>query len=187
MKEYTILFIVVMVAVFIGGVILQSVNKPESTPEVTLSKDVINLGSMTGETSNFVGSSAANYFIATSTATTTSNSIYLGYETRQLDLTLHVKASSTTSQLRWQYEFSNDGTNWFGEDTKSTSDNIVTHQPATTTHYWTPGITEPAKKNIGVVDVATRFLRIKFFRGNNSSTAGNNLSMWLEGSKAIEL
>jgi hypothetical protein len=130
---------------------------------------------------NLIGTETVPIYVATTTATTTSATFYVGPEIDQMDLNMELKASSTTSKVQWQYEFSYNGTNWFGEDTKSVSGSTVTHQAATTTHEWTPGMTEKISRNIGIKDLATRYFRLKIYKGLDSAAAANNFTIWVKG------
>ena len=148
-------------------------------------------GFAVGAATNVFGTSPSSpIFIATTTdsgsvfSTSTSDAISIGYETDLVDLDLHVVASSTTSEVNWQYEFSDDGTNWYSEDVKSVAGSTVTHQPASTTHVWIPGVTVPVARNVGISDLNSKYFRVRVFRGANSAGAANNFSLWL--TKAVK-
>lgn len=183
MKKNKILIvaIVVLLVVGIGYVVYNKKQQVEVPSVVDVYVDSKTVGFATAATVNSIGTSILPIHFATSTlATSTSATHNIGIQTDQIDLNLKVTASSTTSQIRWQYEFSNNGTEWFGEDSKTTSGAVVTHQSATTTHYWTPGTIVTSFKNIGLTDIAAKYFRLKVFRGSNSRTAGNNFNLWVE-------
>jgi len=178
MKEYSKFFLLIVTSVAVGMLVYQVVtdqlSQGPSAPEDAI---ILGSGGSTAVATNLIGTSAAPVYLTATSATSTSNTIMVGFEADQIDLNVQVTASTTASQVQWQYEFSHDGTNWFGEDTKSSSGSTVTHQAATTTHQWTPGTTIPANKNIGIGSVATRFFRLKVYRAPETA----NVAVWVQG------
>lgn len=142
-------------------------------------------GSAIGSATNVFGSASSPIYMATTTATSTTDSIALGFAVDVTDLNIWSIASSTTAQIKYQLEFSNDGIYWFGEDVKSTAGVTVTHQTGSTTHQWIPGSTVATGRNIQVSSIASKYMRIRLFRGKNSRTAANNFSVWVE--KAVKI
>ena len=123
---------------------------------------------------NSVASSTPTY-LATSTEPTTM--IFSIGSAEQLDLNIQFQASSTATRLDWNYEFSNDRIDWFGEDSKTiTSDTVTTHGAATTTHRWTPGLTTIARKNLSIDNINGEWIKISFRRG----VTYENGTLWAE-------
>jgi len=122
--------------------------------------------------------------IGTAGATATSTSIINVDGIESVDLNLQYVASSTTSQLVWILEFSNNGIDWYNEDVASVAGSIVTHNatatstPALTMHSWTPGAIGnpqvPFMKNTTITPISTKYMRVSF-----SSWIANG-SLWFE-------
>ena len=99
----------------------------------------------------------------------------------QLNLNLRMTASSTSGQLDWSYEWSEDRIDWFSEDIASTTASMVTQyvdHSATTTakHRWLPASTSEVAKSVVIPNVNANFLRINFERG----AVYENLILWAE-------
>lgn len=110
-------------------------------------------------------SSALTYVpVATSTDPLVSTVIVGAYADRY-DLDLCVQASSTATAVNWQFSFSEDGTNFYGEDNSSTTAAVTSHSNATTTHSWVPATTAPVCKRIQIPSESTNHTKIQFTRG----------------------
>ena len=81
-----------------------------------------------------------------------------------LDLNINLTASSSASSvLLWNYEFSDNGIDYFGQDAYTgTNNTTITHGATITTHKWSPGQTATSTKNVQVDPVATRWTRVNF-------------------------
>lgn len=94
----------------------------------------------------------------------------------QIDLNVQYTPSSTAAILLWNYEFSDDGVNWYNEAATSASvsasTTLVTVAGATTTYAWRPGETGDKRKNIAVTPMASKFFRVNF------STNVNDGALW---------
>ena len=117
--------------------------------------------------------------VSTSTPTST-KTVIIGNEIDQVDLQICVTASSTTSIVKWQLEYSDDETNFFGEDSNTVSGVVVTHGASTTTHQWTPATTEPICKTAVIANTNSKVHKFTFFRGANSSIDSNNFDLYAE-------
>lgn len=102
--------------------------------------------------------------------------IQIGDDVDQIDLSIYFQASTTDASLNWRYAFSNDGTNWYGEDILSESSGTYTHQAATSTHTWTPATTEGLYKYVPVNEsqyswrnMNARWFRITFYKTSNQA------------------
>lgn len=93
---------------------------------------------------------------------TTTTTLRPGNSVDSANLNICATASTTATIVSWRYGFSDDGTNFFGEDTNAVSGSVITHEAATTTHEWTPGITERACKDVFVDNLNTDFFRVEF-------------------------
>jgi hypothetical protein len=77
-------------------------------------------------------------------------------------------ASSTSSILAWQFQYSNDGVNWYGENSSQTpilnSTLSETIEASTTiTHLWTPGVAATSTKAVVIPIIAAQHERVVFF------------------------
>jgi hypothetical protein len=66
----------------------------------------------------------------------------------KIDFNLKFTASAANSTVEWKYEFSNDGTNFYGEDVAGVSGNAFTHHANAAIHQWTPGSAAAHYKNV---------------------------------------
>ena len=109
-----------------------------------------------------MGTSSVRYFDDGTTAT--SSLVLFTERANRADLNLLFNASSSASILLWNYTFSNNGIDWFGEDTYTvTNDRLITHGAATTTHSWAPGVENGAVlKNVSIPIVASKYTKIDF-------------------------
>jgi len=94
-----------------------------------------------------------------------------------IDLNIQLTASSSTSTLRWQVEFSSNGGDWYAEDGKTiTSNTITTHGESPKLHVWTPNTTATTTKNVGIEPLSAKFIRVFF----NMSPQTDNGAVWAE-------
>jgi hypothetical protein len=110
-------------------------------------------------------SSAMSYVPVATSTDPLSAEITLPAYADHYDLDLCVVASSTATVVNWKYGFSEDGTNFFGEDNSSTTAQVVSHSNSTTTHSWLVGTTNPVCKRVQVTGESVNNLRIDFSRG----------------------
>ncbi len=91
-----------------------------------------------------------------------------------LDMNIMLAASSTATNLIWNYQFSYDNIDWFYEDGK-TIDSIsaVTHNAGAVTHSWTPGTTTETTKNVTITPVASKYCKVNF------ENLGANGNLWV--------
>lgn len=156
-------------------------NSQKATPPVE-SKNEPQLGagqSLIASVTSIGSKSAAGVITYAGVATTTDptvKTLQVGAEIDTLETDMCVVASSTTAIVRWQYEFSQDGVNFYGEDTASSSVGALTHGPATTTHSWLPGTTNQVCKKTTITGLSNNFLRITFTRG----AAFQNYNLFVE-------
>jgi hypothetical protein len=85
----------------------------------------------------------------------------------KIDFNLKFTASAANSTIEWKYEFSNDGTNFYGEDVAGVSGNTFTHDPDAAIHQWTPGLAAAHYKNVSLnglnclkVRVSARYVNV---------------------------
>jgi len=122
--------------------------------------------------------------IGTAGATATSTVTINTYGVESVDMNLQYVASTTSSNLVWILEFSDNNIDWYNEDVASVAGSVVTHNatatstPALTMHSWTPGAIgnpqAPFMKNTTITPIASRYMRVSF-----SSWAANG-SLWGE-------
>ena len=93
-----------------------------------------------------------------------------------IDLNIQFDASTTASYLTWVYEFSDNGIDWYGEDSKVVNTiTSTTHGTATTTHTWRPGVESGVvRKNVTITPVASRYTRVSF------DVSGANGALWAQ-------
>ena len=108
-------------------------------------------------------------FLGTSTLTHQSNPyekiIEIGNDTDEFCQNMWWTASSTDSDLRWQYSFSQDGTNfYFEDDNPAVSSGTYTHGVTTTTHLWIVATAGATKfKEDCVSTQGQKFLKINYY------------------------
>lgn len=100
------------------------------------------------------------------TATTTFQTIGVD----QVDLNIQFQGSTTDATLNWYYEFSDNFTDWYGEDISTASTISIAHSSTTTVHTWNPEITTLIRKNLSITDIASRYMRIVFSTSNATSS-----------------
>lgn len=125
---------------------------------------------------SLIGTKSSNVLSFASFSTTTPTStkdVAIGNSADIADLNLCVIASSTSSVVNWYYEFSNDGTNWYGQDASSITSNVVTHESATTTHSWTVPSTALTCKNVQIENLNSNWIRFVFYRISSVAGATN--------------
>ncbi len=85
----------------------------------------------------YVATTTTSYMTA-GTATTTYT--YSTWNVDQLNVALIFRAASPASALNWKYEYSNNGSDWFGEDQVTVTTNILNaHSSTTPVHSYIPG------------------------------------------------
>jgi len=129
-----------------------------------------------------VGNTASTTVVSMSPGTATTT---LSFETNEVDevnLFMQVNASSSTSTLAWEYEFSNDNVDWFGEDgiiiTASLGSETTYHSSSTISHRWNPGAAGIARKTVKLPTISSRYSRIVF----TVPDGVGNLTMWANAS-----
>lgn len=97
-----------------------------------------------------------------------------------LDVNIIYSATTTTSVLTFEFQFSHDGETWFNEtlSTASANNTTMTHG-ATSTHEIVVGTTGPIYQNITVTPLAA-----KYFRINVASTRSSGGNLWMNVSKS---
>ncbi|MDP1689230.1 MAG: hypothetical protein Q8L47_03835 [bacterium] len=147
---------------------------PKDSEMIPNNVEDITIGAAYSRELNLTTATSSPIYVATSTEPTTLTMDISDLET--IDLNLQVVSSSTVARIDWRYEFSNDKIDWFGEDSKTiTSDVITTHGAATTTHYWTPATIKTVRKNVAISNTNANWLKISFSRG---TTNDGNYSLW---------
>jgi len=110
-------------------------------------------------------------YLTASTNTVSYTADTLGVD--MLDMNIQFIASTTSSVLTWTYQFSDDNVDWFGEDLDQVSSTYtVSHASTTIAHTWKPDVATVVRKNIGLLPLASRYVKITF------STTGANGSVW---------
>lgn len=79
-------------------------------------------------------------------------------------------ASTSPSILNWDYQFSNNGVDWYGEDLFADIDSTVSlvgteyHASTTPVHFWQPGSTTASttRKVLNIPEVMANFARVTF-------------------------
>lgn len=92
-----------------------------------------------------------------------------------VNLNLFVTASSTSSALAYSVQVSNDGINWYEEDTATIAGSISTDAPNPLYHSWTPATTTGAYRNVKINVSPNRYTRVQA-RANSA-----NLSLYAQG------
>lgn len=122
----------------------------------------------------------------TTIATSTDNSILLTAaipeSATNLYLDMQVTASSTATAVWWEYEYSSDRIDWYGERVASSTlgalgfdKSVVVYSPATTSNQWTPGETSLMKATFKV-PIVDNFVRVKAIRG----ASFENFQIWAQ-------
>lgn len=86
-----------------------------------------------------------------------------------------VVSSSTASVLNWTEQVSNDGINWYTEDTASTTAATSTSSTAPLGHAWIPGQTAATYRNFATNPSPSKYTRLTFY------ASGANLSLYAQG------
>lgn len=127
---------------------------------------------------------------ATSTlvsATTTLTAITSGAD--RADLNLIFRASTSSASLKWTYEYSNNGVDWYGEDYIANQSNTqFNHSSTTPIHMWTPSTwtavgTTSSSSMRSVLNIPvsnSNYIRIKF------NPVGANGLIWADLSTKIQ-
>lgn len=96
-------------------------------------------------------------------------SIHIGNDVDEFCQYIYFQASTTDAVLEWTYSFSNDGINWYmQDDNQLVSSGVVTHGTGTTTHKWTPGVTDALGRE-DCVDANANYIQIEYSRSANLS------------------
>jgi len=161
-KDFLYVFVVI-------GIILLLAVATAYIWKVVMSSD-FNAGSATQSKVVITGTSeAAPTYLATTTDPITKE-IQIGEDSDMFCQNIYFNASNTDAVLNWQYYFSDDGTNWYGEwDNPAVSSGAYTHGAATTTHSWTPATTDERARQDCITDLNTKFIKVKFYRSSNLS------------------
>ena len=108
--------------------------------------------------SNCMSTTSPAYLTAAGAATTTVAFKSEGAES--FDMNLTVNASTTGTVYLWTTEFSNNNVDWYCEDGKTLTSNIlITHGASCVIHSWTPGRVATTSKNIVVTPVNSKYAR----------------------------
>jgi len=139
-------------------------------------KDKFNedLGSATQQKVVITGTSKAlPTYLATTTDPITKD-IRIGEDADIFCQNMALTPSSTDSVLEWVYLFSDNGTDWYFErDQQLVSSGVVTHGAGTTTHKWTPAVTDQLSRqdctSVYGSRLNTKWIRIEYSRSANLS------------------
>lgn len=127
---------------------------------------------------------------------TTTLSLYTA-DNDQIGLNILFNASSTASTLKWRYEFSVDGTNWFAQDNGLSTTATTTVLTNTNTDYsWTfasstQGSSQTTAsistsfKHVDLLNVGSPFTRIVFFMPIGSTNGAIYVQATLKTANAI--
>ena len=95
--------------------------------------------------------------------------IEIGNDVDEFCQNIYFQASTTDAVLEWTYSFSDDGTNWYmQDDNQLVSSGVVTHGAGTTTHKWTPAVTDALARQ-DCVNVNAKHIKIEYTRTANLS------------------
>lgn len=81
------------------------------------------------------------------------------------DFNIHLVSSSSATTLRWKFEFSHNGVDWYGEDLSQVSSaTAISHSSTTPYHTWTPGDADNLTrlKNVHVDPISSEQVRVIF-------------------------
>ena len=133
-----------------------------------------NLSSATQQKVVITGTSKAlPTYLATTTDTITKD-IRIGEDADIFCQNMVFTASSSDAVLEWVYLFSDNGTDWYFEgDQQLVSSGVVTHGAGTTTHKWTPAVTDQLSRQdctrIYGTRLNTKWIRVEYSRSANLS------------------
>ena len=100
-------------------------------------------------------------YLSTNTATTTLTTLNIG-GVDSIGLSILFDASTTASVLDWEYQFSHDGEDWFGENASTqTSTLLQTHASGTKIHTFTPNTALNNLIHINNIPVNAKFFRMR--------------------------
>lgn len=165
-------------------VVVEVPNLIFNNPQLPEQNSSFNLGGEFGPTYDILGTKNALAYVATTTATTT-QAFQIGGDWDQL--TVNIKSDATTTvngldpKLSWYYEFcdqsatnncSDSGAIWLGEDTKSVSGSVVTHQTPTTTHDYVLPNGGIHGKQVDVLNMNHEWVRVTVYRARKFLNAG---------------
>lgn len=170
-KKILVGFLVSLLALVSMAVIAVSLTTPEKVQ--ALSDLVIN----STNTSNPFSTSTLN-FMAAGTGTTTYAFNTLGYD--QVAFNMIFAASSTSSQLRWRYEYSADALNWYADDIELTTQATTTvHVRDFAEHSWTyasstagSSVSGAAFKHVKVQNIISPYMRVVLYMPVGSTPGG---------------
>jgi hypothetical protein len=77
-------------------------------------------------------------------------------------LNIHYRASTTGSVLLWNYFYSNNGVDWYGEDYSTTASYTTTHSTTTIVHRFAPASTSVRLKSVPLPAVTTPYFKVVF-------------------------
>lgn len=161
MKKYLILIILLGLAVAVG----MAFNEKE-LPKASLGGSVsLSVFESLYRTVKLTNGGVENATTSIDYLTTSATTTYqFGSDRGELyDINLFFVASTSESGLAFVRQYSSNGQDWYNEDCKTNSSNIlVTHGPAACRHLWLPGAVATSTKNITVDPVASKFTRLLF-------------------------
>lgn len=91
---------------------------------------------------------------------------------------IQLVASSTTSSLGWQFQYSNNNQDWYGESAPFTTGTIsatasnIFESSSTISHIWTPGVAATSTKVISIPIIPAQHERIVFFTPIGTAASG---------------
>lgn len=128
---------------------------------------------VTNAVESYFGTAILNNYTATTTMAcltgnglSTSTFAFDTWNADQVDAWLEIKASSTASQLAWEYEYSNNRIDWAGEDAYTVASNIsITHSSTTPVHTYRPNnsLTPTTTKIIQFPNFSSNQKRLKMY------------------------
>lgn len=108
------------------------------------------------------GTTTPTYFGVGGTQTATTSVTAFTLNATSLDIDLWAVASSSSSVIQFSVQYSDNGIDWYSQDTSSVSSSLTTHATAPMLHAWTPGTTATTSRNLTITPIASRYVKIGF-------------------------
>lgn len=168
--EKTIKTIIIIALILVGTAVIFSAYKTKSTKLgggfVTECFDTA------GNDCRSLATTTVKYLTADGATTTLS---FFAPKSDSIDINVSFTASTSASVLVWNYKFSNDNINFYGENGRTTSNNTLATEGATIlTHSWAPGASGTSTKNVTINPTGSRYHQYNF------SVSGANGALYVQ-------
>lgn len=112
-------------------------------------------------TNGCIGNGTTTPVFLTAAAATTTLTVPTANAT-SISLNLDVIASSSSAIYTFAVQYSNNGTDWYTEDSSAVSGAVTTHAAVGVLHLWTPGATAETRRSLNIQTHQAKFTRFGF-------------------------